>query len=94
MVFVHHEVIPAGELAVERGTRVEATDGHIGQVDEFLVNSVTDRITHLGLREGHLWGEREVTIPVSQIDRIEEGVVYLKLDERSAEALHGEQVQS
>jgi uncharacterized protein YrrD len=87
VAFIQHESISAGELAVRRGTPVEATDGHIGQVDEFLVNPEDDRITHLVLREGHLWGQRDVTIPVSQIDRIVEGAVYLKLDKRSVEAL-------
>ena len=84
---VQHESIPFGELAVRRGTRVEATDGYIGQVDEFLVNPGDDRITHLVLREGHLWGQREVTIPVSQIERIAEDAVYLNLDKHSVEAL-------
>jgi hypothetical protein len=39
------------------------------------------------LREGHLWGQKDVTIPVSQIERIEEDAVHLKLDKRSIEAL-------
>ena len=30
--------VPAGELAIRRGTRVEATDGFVGKVDEFVVN--------------------------------------------------------
>jgi len=87
MLPVEHEAIPAGELAVRRGTRVEATDGHVGQVDEFLINPADERITHLVLREGHLWGQRDVTIPVSEIDHIVEDAVYLKLDKRSVEVL-------
>ena len=34
--------IPPGELAVHRGTRVEATDGYVGKVDEFVVNPEKD----------------------------------------------------
>ena len=48
--------IPVGELAVQRGTRVEATDGYVGHVDEFVVNPKNGHITHLVMREGHLWG--------------------------------------
>jgi sporulation protein YlmC with PRC-barrel domain len=84
---ITHQRIPHGELAVHRGARVEATDGHVGRVDEFLVDPVDTHITHLVLREGHLWGQKDVTIPVSQIDRIEEDTVYLKLDKHSVEAL-------
>ncbi|MBL7162364.1 MAG: PRC-barrel domain-containing protein [Anaerolineales bacterium] len=75
--------IPPGELAVRRGTRVRATDGRVGRVDEFIVGPVSGNITHLVLREGHPWKEKEVTIPVSQIDRIEEKVVYLKIDKKA-----------
>jgi sporulation protein YlmC with PRC-barrel domain len=84
---VEHKRVPPGELAVRRGARVEATDGRVGQVDEFLVDPTNGHITHLVLREGHLWGQKDVTIPVSQIERIEENVVYLKLDKHSIEAL-------
>jgi hypothetical protein len=75
--------IPPGELAVRRGARVRAADGMVGRVDEFLVGPVSGNITHLVLRKGHPWVEREVTIPVSQIDHIEEKVVYLKVDKKT-----------
>lgn len=84
---IEHEKLPPGELAVRRGARVEATDGHIGRVDEFLLDPTDMRVTHLVLREGHLWGQKEVAIPVSQIDRIKEDVVYLKLDKRDVAEL-------
>jgi len=82
-----HERIPPGELAVRRGTRVDASDGHIGHVNEFLVDPLNGHITHLILREGHLWGQREVTIPIAQIDRIAEGTVHLKLAKQAVEEL-------
>jgi sporulation protein YlmC with PRC-barrel domain len=84
---LEHQRIPPDEMAVRRGARVEATDGVVGKVDEFLVDPGNGHITHLILREGHLWGKKDVTIPVSQIDRIEEATVYLKLDKQSIEAL-------
>jgi sporulation protein YlmC with PRC-barrel domain len=84
---VEHEQVPAGELAVHRGSEVRATDGRVGQVDEFLVDPGSDRITHLVLREGHLWGKKDVPIPLSEIERIEEDTVYLKLDKEGVGAL-------
>ena len=59
----------------------------VGRVDEFLVDRETEHITHLVLREGHLWGQKDVTIPVSEIERIEEDTVYLKLDKEEIERL-------
>src|SRR5258706_10518008 len=73
-----HDSIPPDELAMRRGDRVEATDGRVGRLDEFLIDAKTEGITHLVMREGHLWGQKNVTIPVSQIDHIEDGAVYLK----------------
>ena len=90
---VEEEQIPPGELAVYRGARVEATDGKAGMLGEFLVNPLTGHISHLILMEGHLRGKKEVTIPVSAIDRIEEDTVYLKLDKKAVESLPSESVR-
>jgi sporulation protein YlmC with PRC-barrel domain len=79
--------IPPGELAVRRGARVEATDGRVGRVDEFVVDPETGYITHLCLREGRLWGDKGVCVPVADIDRIQEKVVHLKVDKESLASL-------
>jgi sporulation protein YlmC with PRC-barrel domain len=87
MVSVQHERIPPGELTIHRGAPVRGTDGRVGKVDEFLVDPADSHITHLVLREGHLWGEKDVSIPVSEIDRVHEGVVELRLSKREVEGL-------
>ena len=84
---LEHEHIPAGEVVIRRGTPVEATDGAVGKVDEFLVDPENDNISHLVLREGHLWGKKDVTIPVSEINKITDEAVYLKLDKNTIETL-------
>ncbi len=61
--------------------------GRVGRLDELLVKPTSARITHLVVREGHLWGQKDVTIPIEQIDRIEEDGVYLKLDKHGVVAL-------
>jgi len=85
---VLHKQIPHGELAVGRGAQVFARDGHIGRVDEFLVTVPESHITHLILREGHLWGQKDISIPVSEIDHIDEsGDVHLRLSRAEIEKL-------
>jgi sporulation protein YlmC with PRC-barrel domain len=84
---IDHQHIPPGELAVRRGTEVQALDGRVGRVDEFIADPKTGHITHLIMREGHLWGEKEVTIPVSDIEHIEEDTVYLNLHKKDIGAL-------
>ena len=84
---VSFQQIPPGELAVRRGTRVEATDGYVGHVDEFVVNPENGHITHLVMREGHLWGQKDVIIPISAMGEPGEDTVYLKLDKHQIESL-------
>jgi sporulation protein YlmC with PRC-barrel domain len=79
VVVVEHKSVPKGELPLQRHASIIAVDGHVGRLDELMIDPDTDRITHLVLRESHLWGPREVTIPVSEIDRIDESEIYLKL---------------
>ncbi len=84
---VEHLQIPPGELAVHHSTRVEATDGYVGKVDEFVVNPENGYITHLVMREGHLWGKKDVIIPISALGDTREDTVFLKIDKHQVEAL-------
>ena len=84
---VETQQIPPGELAVRRGTRVKATDGYVGHVDEFVVNPENGHITHLVMREGHLWGQKDVIIPLAAMGDTREDTVFLKLDKHQIESL-------
>lgn len=84
---IQSEHIPPGELAIHRGAQVKSTEGKVGSVDEFLIDPNNGHVTHLILREGHLWGKKEVTIPIGQVDHISDNTVELKLDNSSIEAL-------
>jgi hypothetical protein len=82
--------IPPGELTVRRGTRVEATDGFVGKVDEFIIKPETGDITHLVMREGHLWGQKDVIIPLSALSpmsKTHQDTVFVKLDKNQIESL-------
>jgi hypothetical protein len=89
-VSTDYQQIPPGELAVRRGTRVEATDGYVGRVDEFVVNPENGHITHLVMREGHLWGQKDVIIPLSAMKAMGdtyEDAVFLNIDKHQIESL-------
>jgi sporulation protein YlmC with PRC-barrel domain len=70
---IFEDVIPAGEDEVGPGDRVHAVDGEIGRVQGFLVNPGDDRVTHVLLQEGHLWGRKKVAIPISAVTGVEDG---------------------
>jgi sporulation protein YlmC with PRC-barrel domain len=86
-VKVKHKSIPRGELGLRCGARVVATDGEVGRVQEFLIDPAECTITHLVLRAGLPWHRDAVTIPITEIDRIEERTVYLSLDKNHVKAL-------
>lgn len=80
---VRHRSIPLHELAINQGAQVHSADEHkVGRVDEFLVEKESGHITHLILREGHLFGADDVSIPVSEIEKIADDDVYLKLSKK------------
>jgi hypothetical protein len=84
---VEEQQLPVGEMAVHRGTRVEATDGFVGRVDEFMVDPKNGHITHLVMREGHLWGKKDVNIPISALGDTREDTMFLKLNKHQIELL-------
>jgi sporulation protein YlmC with PRC-barrel domain len=66
--------VPLGETEVERHEHVHAIDGEIGQVEGFVVNSADHSVTHVLLKEGHLWGRKKVAIPVSAVASVDAGI--------------------
>lgn len=82
-----HLQVPSSWRAVRRWARVKATDGDIGQVDEFIVDPENKHVTYLVLKEGLPWKKKQITIPVSEIERIENYTVYLKLSKQAVRAL-------
>lgn len=81
-----HDVVPLGEIQVRPGDRVQAVDGEIGWVQGVLVSSGDDRVTHVLLQEWHLWGHKEVAIPVDAVTGAGEGI-RLNITKRQVEDL-------
>jgi len=80
------DVVPLGEADVNRGEPVHALDGEIGRVQGFLVDPDDHRVTHVLLEEGHLWGRKKVSIPVSVVTGVEHGL-RLSLTKKQVEDL-------
>jgi len=71
---VVEHAVPLGDIEVERHESVLAMDGHIGQVEGFVVDPADQKVTHVLLKEGHLWGRRQVAIPVSAVASVDAGI--------------------
>ncbi len=78
-VTIYYDRVPKGEVEVRRASAVISADDHsLGEVDGFVVDA-DEHITHLVLERGHLWGRKEVTIPIGAVAKVESDVVYVAL---------------
>lgn len=86
-VSMTYDRVPKGEVEIRRGSDVVLADGDLmGHVDGFLVDS-DDQITHVVLERGHLWGRRELTIPIGAVTRITTDSVMVRLTKDELGAL-------
>jgi sporulation protein YlmC with PRC-barrel domain len=78
-VSMTYDRIPKGEVEIRRTSEVVSADGsRIGRVDGFVVDG-DDRITHVVLERGHLWGRREVTVPIGAVIGVHTDSITLSL---------------
>jgi sporulation protein YlmC with PRC-barrel domain len=63
-----------GEYVYKQSHQVHATDGTIGRVQGLVVDPTDYQVTHVLLDEGHLWGEKEVSIPISAVTSVGVGI--------------------
>ena len=82
-----YDRVPKGEVELRRASAVISADGELlGEVDGFLVDA-DQYITHFVLERGHLWGRKEVTIPIGGVARVESDAVHLALSKDEVGAL-------
>jgi hypothetical protein len=87
------DALPVGEVAVRRGETVHATDGAIGRVEGLVIEPVNHHVTHVLLQEGHLWGRKEVAIPIGAVTGIDEIGIQLNVTKQEVEDLSPVDVQ-
>jgi sporulation protein YlmC with PRC-barrel domain len=78
-VVIIDDRVPAGEVEVRRGDDVHATDGSIGRVQGLVIDPKDHHVTHFLLEQGHLWGKREITIPIGAVKDVAVDGVQLNL---------------
>ena len=84
---MYYDRVPKGDVEVRRASAVFSADGHsLGEVDGFVVDA-DEHITHFVLERGHLWGRKEVTIPIGAVASVESDVVHVALSKDEVGAL-------
>jgi sporulation protein YlmC with PRC-barrel domain len=85
-VSLTYDRIPKGKAELRRASDVVSADGELlGHLDGFVV--LDGRVTHVVLERGHLWGARDVSIPIEMIDSIKTDGVTTTLTKDEVGAL-------
>jgi sporulation protein YlmC with PRC-barrel domain len=80
------DAVPLGEVEISRGQPVQATDGDIGHVQGLVIDPGSRHVTHVLLQEGHLWGRKEVAIPIGAVASTADGIL-LKIAKQDVQDL-------
>jgi sporulation protein YlmC with PRC-barrel domain len=80
------DAVPLGEVEISRGQPVAATDGDIGHVQGLVIDPGSRHVTHVLLQEGHLWGRKQVAIPISAVASTADGI-RLKITKQEVQDL-------
>ena len=86
LVTVETPHLGSGEVAIDRQTRVEATDGHLGHLVELSVEPATGTVWQLVVRAGALWKAHDVPISVARVALVEPGAISLAIDKHLRQA--------
>ena len=72
------EQVPEGDVVIEPGTEVWATDGKVGTVKDVLVDDSSGKINGFVIQEGHLF-HTSVNVSLEQVAGIDDSRVTLKV---------------
>ncbi len=85
-VDVRYDRVPKGEVEIRRHSAVTSSDAHrLGHVDGLVTDG--EHASHIVLERGHLWGKREIAIPIGAVDRIDPDGVVLAISKDEVEQL-------
>jgi uncharacterized protein YrrD len=76
----HVDIIP--------GTRVHATDGEIGRVDQVELDPITGELDAFWIRADGVFGH-DIRVPAEWVERVDESGVYVKASKSDVEARLG-----
>jgi hypothetical protein len=84
---ISYDRVPKGLVELRRSSDVEAVDGHrVGHLAALVVDGGWT-ITQVVLEHGHLWGTRDVAVPVVAVGTLETDLVRLTIGRHALTAL-------
>jgi len=84
---VTYDTVPLDEVEVRRGEHVHAADGKIGRVQGLVIDPRSRHVTHVLLQEGHLWGRKQVAIPIGVVTGLDDEGIQLSITKQQVQDL-------
>jgi uncharacterized protein YrrD len=84
---VTSDTLPAGEVAVDGGEHVHATDGDIGEIQGLVIDSGSHQVTHVLLEEGKVFGRKIVAIPIGFVTEVNENGIQINITKQQVKDL-------
>jgi uncharacterized membrane protein len=91
---VQQELVPKGGVSIRSGMEVQTSDGKAGRAVNLLEDHESGKITHFVLREAHLWGGKDIIVPVSFVDYVDKEAIHLNIDSQTIKAMLAVPTQS
>jgi len=86
-IAVTYDTVPLDKVEVRRGDHVHATDSRIGRVQGLVFDPKSHHVTHVLLQEGHLWGRKEVAIPIGVVIGVADDGIRLNITKQQVQDL-------
>jgi hypothetical protein len=84
---VTYDTLPSGEVAMRGGEHAHATDGNTGLIQGLVIDSGSHQVTHVLLQQGHVFGRKEVAIPIGAVTGVGENGIQLNITKHQVEDL-------
>jgi sporulation protein YlmC with PRC-barrel domain len=81
------DYVPSGGVGIHRDLTVCATDDEVGQVQGLVVDPGGYQVTHVLFQAGHMWGRKEVAIPIGAVTKIGHFLIHLSLTKHQVKDL-------
>lgn len=86
-VEIVYDRIPEKTVEIRRESSVYTTDGgKVGHVDGFATDDAGG-VTHVLLGKGHLWGRRDIAVPIGSVEQIGQDEIWLNLSKDEVDSL-------
>jgi sporulation protein YlmC with PRC-barrel domain len=81
------DLLPEGRAEIRRSSEVWSSDAKVvGHVEGFVLDDA-HKVTHVVLEHGHLWGTREVCVPISDVKKVNSDWIDLSITKDEVGAL-------